>query len=99
MQKSDNDTALVSVIGDTSKKIYEAVDVLMGIVGKFRGPDALSIATFIHPGPEGSKYPWMVMLGPGPVMCEEATESARQFFNRLKTDQLMQAQFTEDNDD
>lgn len=78
----NNDISVVySAIGDTSKKIYEASDALIGVVEKIRKADA--IAAFMVPGPKWSKCPWMVMVGPAPEMCENATTMARECFSNL----------------
>lgn len=78
----------VNAIGGTAEKIHEACDVLVGTIGKFSEPDSGQIGTFLHPGPEGSKYPWLILAGPAPVMCEHASESAlegaRQIAKKLK---------------
>ena len=90
-----SDKALYSVIGDTSEKIYDACGVLIETIGKFRKPDSASIASFLHPGPKGSKYPWIVMIGPGPVICDHATESAREFIDSMNK-QVLHGQVTND---
>lgn len=90
-----SDKALYSVIGDTSKKIYDACNVLIETIGKFRKPDSASIASFLHPGPKGDKYPWIVMIGPGPEMCERATESAREFIDQMNK-QVLHGQVQEE---
>lgn len=71
---NEKNSATYSVIGDTAKQIYDACDVFLGIMEKIKKEDAL--AAFMVPGPEWSKYPWMVMVGPCPEMCTEATEMA-----------------------
>ena len=93
-----NDNALYSVIGDTSEKIYDACDVLIETIGKFRKPDSASIASFLHPGPKGDKYPWIVMIGPGPVMCDHATESAREFIDQMNK-QVLNGQVQEEEEE
>ena len=90
----DSDSTLYSAIGETSRTLHEACDMLIGIVGKVRKSDAQSVAAFMVPGPEGSKYPWMVLVGPGPAMCEHATTSAREYFEQIKAHFLDEQRFT-----
>lgn len=68
----------------SSKKINEACGVLIDALGKVQKENEQSIATFLCRGPEGSKYPYLVMAGPAPVMCIVATKTACDFFDRLK---------------
>lgn len=94
-----NNSGIYSAIGDTSKKIYEACDVLIDVFNQVRPADAKSIATLLCRGPKGAKYPYLVMMGPAPVMCAGATEAARGFFDRLKERFDSEDRFPEDDDD
>lgn len=78
-----DDWKFVNAIGDTAEKIHDACDTLVGVLGQFTGPGSGQIGTFIHPGPEGSKYPWLILAGPAPVMCEHASESALEGSKRI----------------
>ena len=94
---SDNDPVLYNAIGETSDKIYGASEALIGVVEKIRKAD--SIAAFMVPGPKWSKFPWMVMIGPCPAMCTEATEMAVTCFKDT-TKHIAEDPFAEeDNDD
>ena len=94
-----NNSGIYSAIGDTSKKIYDACDVLIDVFNQVRPADAQSIATLLCRGPKGAKYPYLVMMGPAPTMCAGATEAARGFFDRLKERFDSEDRFPEDDDE
>ena len=77
-----DDCRLVHAIGETEQKISESADFLIDTIAKLgekdEHRDGDPIGTFVRPGPEGSRVPWMVLIGPAPVMCEHASESARE---------------------
>ena len=73
----------VNAIGETAERLREAYDVIVGAIVKTVGPETGRIGTFVHPGPEESEYPWLIMVGPAPVMCEHASKTARKAVKQL----------------
>ena len=77
-----DDCKLVNAIGETGDKIGEAADFLCGVIANICESEEdkaeSRIGTFVRFGPDGGKVPWLILVGPAPVMCEHATESARE---------------------